>query len=57
MLALIAPLFVITLFVLVFTGDMFITACRGHDTVRAICYGIVALLALLSLFVSLGVIH
>jgi archaellum biogenesis protein FlaJ (TadC family) len=57
MLTLLAPLFVLTLFVLVFAGDLCITALKGHDTVRAILYGIVAVLALLSLFVTLGVIH
>lgn len=57
MLALIAPLFVLILFVLVFAGDMFISALKGHDTIRAIAYGIVSLLALLSLFYTLGVLH
>lgn len=56
MTVLLAPLFVLVLFVLVFAGDMFIGALRGRDIARSVAYGIVAVLALFSLFLSLGLI-
>ena len=53
---LIQPTFILILFVLVRSGDIAIGAARGHDTLRAIVYGVVALLALLCLlFTQLGV--
>lgn len=57
MTVLLAPLFVLVLFVLVFAGDMFIGALRGRDIARAVAYGIVSLLALLSLFYTMGIIR
>ena len=48
--------FVLVLFVLVRCADIAIGAARGHDTLRAIVYGVVAVLALLCLlFTQLGV--
>jgi hypothetical protein len=44
------------LFVCVRSGDLAITAARVNDVIRAICYGIVALLALIALVLAL-VVH
>ena len=53
-----APLFILVLFVLVRSGDLAISAGIARDTVRAVLYGIVALLALLAVVISLfGLSH
>jgi hypothetical protein len=52
---LIQPVVVVLLFVLVRAGDIAIGAALARDTVRAIIYGIVAVLAVIALIVSLGV--
>jgi len=51
--ALLQPLFVITLFVCVRAGDIAIGAAVGRDTLRAILYGLTALLALIVIIVTL----
>jgi hypothetical protein len=51
--SLLQPLFIIVLFVLVRCADIAIGAARGRDTIRAICYGIVAILALIYIVVTL----
>lgn len=45
--------FIIVLFVLVRCADLAISAGIARDTVRAICYGIVAILALIAVVVAL----
>lgn len=50
---LIQPTVVLLLFVLVRAADLAITAALAHSIVRAICYGIVALLALIALLLAL----
>ena len=50
---LLQPLFVILLFVLVRSADLAISAAIARSIVRAICYGIVAVLALLAVVVIL----
>jgi hypothetical protein len=50
---LIQPLFIVVLFVLVRSADIAIVAARGRDTIRVICYGIVAILALIYIVVTL----
>lgn len=50
---LIQPLFVILLFVLVRSADLAISAAIAKGIIRAICYGIVAVLALLAVVVIL----
>jgi hypothetical protein len=53
--ALIEPLNVILLFVLIRAGDIAIGAAVARDTLRAILYGIVAVLALIAvIFVVFG---
>ena len=51
--ALIAPTIILLLFVLVRAGDLAIASAVARDTIRAILYGIVALLALIALVVAL----
>jgi hypothetical protein len=54
--ALIQPTFVLVLFVLVRSADLAISAAIARSVIRAVAYGIVALLALLAvLLVLLGV--
>lgn len=50
---LIQPLFVLVLFVCVRAGDLAIDAAIGRDTLRAILYGLTALLALIVIIVTL----
>lgn len=50
----IEPTFVLLLFLLVRSADLAITAAISHSVIRAIAYGIVALLALIAVLVSLG---
>ncbi len=50
---LIQPLFVLLLFVLVRAGDLAISAAIARSVIRAVCYGIVAVLALLAVLLSL----
>lgn len=50
---LIQPLFILVLFVLVRCADIAISAARTKDTVRVICYGIVAILALIYIVIAL----
>lgn len=52
-----APLFILLLFVVVRAGDLAITAAMGRDTIRAVCYGVTALLALISLILTVFGIH
>jgi hypothetical protein len=47
------PLFVVLLFVAVSAGDTAISAAIARNTIRAICYGIVALLALIVIIITL----
>lgn len=50
---LIQPLFVLALFVCIRAGDLAISAAIGRDTLRAILYGLTALLALIVMIVTL----
>ena len=53
---LIQPTFMLILFVLVRAGDLAISAALAHAIIRAVAYGIVAVLALLAvLLVLLGI--
>jgi hypothetical protein len=47
--------FVIALFALVRSGDLAISSAIAHDIVRAVCYGIVAMLILTAVIISLGI--
>jgi hypothetical protein len=49
------PLFVLVLYALVRSGDTAIASGRGGDYLRAICYGVVALLALIAAIMLLGI--
>lgn len=49
---LIQPLVVLLLFVLVRAGDLAISSAMARDTIRAVLYGLVAILALIALIVS-----
>ena len=51
---LISPLFVLVLWALVYCADHAIGAAQSRAVVSAICYGAVAVLALLSLILSFG---
>lgn len=51
--ALIQPTIILVLFVCVRSGDIAITSAQAHDLIRAICYGLVALLALIALVLAL----
>lgn len=51
--ALLQPLIVVVLFVLVRSADLAISAALAKSLVRAICYGVVALLALIVLILAL----
>ena len=44
---------ILLLFVLVRAGDVAITAAQVRDLLRAVCYGLVALLALIALVIAL----
>lgn len=44
---LLQPLFILVLFAMVRSGDLAINAAAGRDSLRAIAYGFVAVLALL----------
>lgn len=44
---LIQPLFVLVLYALVRCADISISSARARDTIRSLCYGIVAILALI----------
>lgn len=54
---LIDPTFILVLFVLIRAGDIAITAGIARDTLRAILYGIVAILALVAVVVTLLALH
>jgi hypothetical protein len=54
---LIQPLFVLVLFVAVRAGDLAITSAIARNTIRAVLYGIVALLALIVVVLNLLGIH
>jgi len=47
------PLIILLLFVVVRSGDLAITSAIARDTIRAILYGLVAILALVALIVAL----
>lgn len=50
------PAMIMVLFVLVRAGDLAIGAAMGRDTIRVICYGFVAILALIAvIFVLFGI--
>lgn len=51
--ALLQPTVIILFFVLVRCADLAISAALGHSLIRAICYGIVAVLALIALLLAL----
>lgn len=51
--ALIQPQNIILLFVFIRAGDIAIVAAVARDTIRAVCYGIVAILALIALILVL----
>lgn len=51
--ALIQPLFILVCFVLVRSTDLAISAAIGHDVVRTIAYGFVAVLAVIAVVVTL----
>jgi hypothetical protein len=53
---LLAPTIILLLFICVRSGDIAITSAQAHDVIRAICYGLVALLALIALIIAL-VVH
>ncbi len=50
---LLQPLFILLLFVLVRAGDLAISAAIGRGILRAVCYGIVAVLALIAVIIVL----
>jgi hypothetical protein len=50
---LLQPLIVLVLYALVRAGDIAIAAAIARDTVRAVIYGIVAILALIVLIIAL----
>jgi hypothetical protein len=50
---LLQPQFIILLFVLVRSGDIAIGSARARDTIRALCYGIVAILAIIAVVIIL----
>jgi hypothetical protein len=49
------PTFVIVLFVVVRSADLAITYGMSRSWIRAICYGVVALLALIAAIMLLGI--
>lgn len=51
--ALLTPTIVLIFFVLVRAADLAITAAIGRSFIRAICYGLVALAALIVMIVAL----
>lgn len=51
--SLLNPTIILLLFICVRAGDLAITAAIGKSVIRAVCYGIVALLALIALIVAL----
>lgn len=53
MAVLLQPPFIILLFVLVRSGDLAISAGIARDTIRAICYGFIAILALIVVVLTL----
>ena len=48
------PIFVLVLFVLVRCADLAITYGISKSYIRAVCYGVVAILALIAVLVLLG---
>lgn len=53
--AFLQPATMMTLFVLVRAGDLAMSAAVARDTIRVICYGFVAILALIAvIFVLFG---
>ena len=51
--AFLQPLMVAVLFVLVRSADLAISAALARSIIRAVCYGIVALLALIVVLITL----
>ena len=51
--ALLQPLFIVLLFVLAYSADLAITNGIAHNTIRAIVYGIIAVLALIVVVLTL----
>ena len=51
--ALLAPTIILLLFICVRCADLAITYAIAHSYIRAVCYGVVALLALIALIVAL----
>lgn len=51
--ALLQPTSILLLFVLVRAGDLAIGAAIARQTIRAICYGVVAVLALIAVLLTL----
>ena len=50
---LINPQFILVLFVLIRAGDIAISAAIARDTIRAICYAIVAILSIIFVVLTL----
>ena len=55
--AVLQPLFIILLFVLVRAGDLAITSALAHSYIRAVGYGVVAILALIAVIIILLGLH
>ena len=51
--AFLQPVMVVLLFVLVRSADLAISAALARSIIRAVCYGIVALLALIVVIITL----
>lgn len=51
--SLIQPTTILLLFICVRCADLAITAAIAHSYIRALCYGVVAVLALIALIVAL----
>lgn len=49
---LLQPLFIVLLFIVVRSGDIAISSSQARDTIRTICYGLVAILALIALILA-----
>lgn len=51
------PIFILVLFVLIHSADISITAGTARCTIRAVAYGIVAILALIAVVIMLLGVH
>jgi hypothetical protein len=49
------PPSILLLFVLIRSGDLAISAAIARAVIRAVCYGVVAILALIALILSFGI--